>query len=65
MLEFAASNKYKNFELYVHHTDSIREWAYDRKGHIGVLNKGLDEGKAKNWSFVDMKNDWKVIFPKK
>lgn len=65
MLEFAASNKYKNFELYVHHTDSIREWAYDRKGHIGVLNKGLDEGKAKKWSFVDMKNDWKVIFPEK
>lgn len=65
MLEFAASNKYKNFELYVHHTDSVREWAYDRQGHIGVLNKGLDEGKAKNWSFVDMKNDWKVIFPEK
>lgn len=65
MLEFSASNKYKNFQLYVHHTDSVREWAYDRKGHIGVLNKGLDEGKAKNWSFVDMKNDWKVIFPEK
>jgi len=65
MLEFSASNKYKNFQLYVHHTDSIREWAYDRKGHIGVLDKGLDEGKAKNWSFADMKNDWKVIFPEK
>ncbi|WP_433834179.1 HAD family hydrolase [Flavobacterium anhuiense] len=63
MLEWAASNKYKNFELYVHHTDSVREWAYDRKSHIGTLDKGLDEGKAKNWSFVDMKNDWKVIFP--
>lgn len=63
MLQWAASNKYKNFELYVHHTDSIREWAYDRKSPVGTLNKGLDEGKAKKWAFVDMKNDWKVIFP--
>lgn len=63
MLEWTASNKYKNFELYVHHTDSVREWAYDRKSSIGTLNKGLDEGKAKNWAFVDMKSDWKVIFP--
>ncbi|GAA3741488.1 HAD family hydrolase [Flavobacterium ginsengisoli] len=63
MLQWAASNKYKNFELYVHHTDSIREWAYDRKSPVGTLNKGLDEGKAKNWAFADMKNDWKVIFP--
>lgn len=63
MLQWTASNRYKNFELYVHHTDSIREWAYDRKSHIGTLNKGLDEGKAKKWSFADMKNDWKVVFP--
>ncbi|WP_149207850.1 HAD family hydrolase [Flavobacterium sp.] len=63
MLQWAASNKYKNFELYVHHTDSIREWAYDRKSPVGTLNKGLDEGKAKNWAFADMKMDWKVIFP--
>ncbi|MEL1253623.1 HAD family hydrolase [Flavobacterium sp. DGU38] len=63
MLQWAASNKYKNFELYVHHTDSVREWAYDRKSPVGTLNKGLDEGKAKNWAFADMKNDWKVIFP--
>ncbi|KAF2326698.1 haloacid dehalogenase-like hydrolase [Flavobacterium sp. GN10] len=63
MLQWAASNKYKNFELYVHHTDSIREWAYDRKSPVGTLDKGLDEGKAKNWAFADMKKDWKVIFP--
>lgn len=65
MLQWTASNKYKNFELYVHHTDSIREWAYDRKSPIGTLDKGLDEGKAKKWAFADMKTDWKVIFPEK
>lgn len=63
MLEWTASNKYKNFELYIHHTDSIREWAYDRKSPIGTLNKGLDEGKAKNWAFADIKKDWKIVFP--
>lgn len=63
MLQWTASNKLKNFELYVHHTDSIREWAYDRKSHIGTLDKGLDEAMAKKWAIADMKNDWKVIFP--
>lgn len=63
MLQWTASNKLKNFELYVHHTDSTREWAYDRKSHIGTLDKGLDEAIAKKWAVADMKNDWKVIYP--
>ncbi|WP_243749197.1 HAD family hydrolase [Mucilaginibacter agri] len=63
MLQWTASNKLKNFELYVHHTDSVREWAYDRKSHIGTLDKGLDEAIAKKWAIADMKNDWKVIYP--
>ena len=62
MLQYTASNKYKNFELYVHHTDSIREWAYDRKSSIGTLNKGLDEADEKGWTVVDMKNDWKTVY---
>lgn len=63
MLQYAASNKLKNFELYIHHTDSIREWSYDRKSHIGTFDKGWDEANAKGWTVVDMKNDWKVIYP--
>lgn len=65
MLQWTASNAYKNYELYVHHTDSVREWAYDRKSPIGALDKGLDEGKAENWNFVDMHTDWKVIYPER
>jgi hypothetical protein len=49
--------------LYVHHTDAEREWAYDRKSAIGKLDKGLDEAKAKGWTVVDMKADWKKIYP--
>ena len=50
------------FCLYVHHTDAKREWAYDRESHIGRLDKGLVEAKAKGWTVVDMKRDWKRIF---
>jgi hypothetical protein len=27
------------------------------------LDKGLDEAKTKGWIVVDMKKDWKVIYP--
>ena len=63
MLQWTASNKLKSFMLYVHHTDSVREWAYDRKSHIGRLDKGLDEALEKGWTITDMKKDWKVIYP--
>ena len=63
MLQWTASGEGKRFMLYVHHTDSIREWAYDRESHIGRLDKGLDEAKEKGWAVIDMKNDWKVIYP--
>jgi hypothetical protein len=29
---------------------------------VGKLDKALDEAKAKNWTVVSMKNDWKKIF---
>jgi len=47
----------------VHHTDSAREWSYDRQSHIGKLDKALDEATAKQWVVVDVKRDWKVIYP--
>ncbi len=63
MLQWATSGKEKRFALYVHHTDEIREWAYDRKSHVGRLDKGLEEAKKNGWTVVDMKKDWKVIYP--
>ena len=48
----------------VHHTDAIREFAYDRDQVIsGRLDKGLDEADECGWVLVDMKLDWKVVFP--
>lgn len=44
-----------------HFTD--REWAYDRDSHIGRLDKGLVEAEARGWTVVDMKKDWKTVYP--
>lgn len=63
MLQYTASGKGARFMGLVHHTDGEREWAYDRAAHIGKLDKALDEATAKGWTVVDMKTDWKTIFP--
>jgi len=63
MLQWTASNTHKNFMLYLHHTDVVREWAYDRDSHIGKLDKGLDQANKDGWTVIDMEKDWKVIFP--
>ena len=62
MLQWTAAGGGARFCLYVHHTDDKREWAYDRTSSIGKLDKGLDEAKARGWTVVDMKQDWKRIF---
>jgi hypothetical protein len=49
--------------LLIHHNDAIREWAYDRNSSVGKLDKAFDEAKAMGWTVVDMKNDWRRIFP--
>ena len=64
MLQWTAAGRGPRFCLYVHHTDAQREWAYDRASHIGKLDQGLDEAKARGWTVVSMKDDWKSIFPR-
>ncbi|WP_456865828.1 HAD family hydrolase [Galbibacter sp. BG1] len=63
MLRWTDANKHKTFKLYVHHTDANREWAYDRKSHIGTFDKALDEATEKGWTIASMKDDWKVVYP--
>ncbi len=65
MLQYTAAGDGPSLMLYLHHTDAEREWAYDRNSSIGKLDKGLDEAQEKGWTIVDMKQDWKVIFPSK
>jgi len=51
------------FGLIVHHTDAEREYAYDRQSHFGKLDVALDAAAVNRWTVVDMKKDWKRIFP--
>jgi haloacid dehalogenase-like hydrolase len=63
MLQWTAAGPGARFALLVHHNDAIREFAYDRTPSIGQLDKALDEANAKGWTVVDMKSDWRRIFP--
>jgi hypothetical protein len=63
MLQWTAAGGGPRFMGVVHHTDAEREFAYDRKSSIGRLDKALDEANAKGWTVVDMKKDWKRVFP--
>lgn len=63
MMQYTDSREGPSFMLYLHHTDAEREWAYDRESHIGRLDKGLEEAAEKGWTVIDMKKDWKVVYP--
>lgn len=63
MLQWTTSGDGLRFGLLIHHTDTDRETAYDRQSSIGRLDKALDEAEEKGWTVVDMKTDWKQVFP--
>ena len=62
MLEYTTAGDGLRLGMLIHHTDAAREWAYDRDGHIGVLNRGVDEAAARGWLLVDMARDWDRIY---
>jgi phosphoglycolate phosphatase-like HAD superfamily hydrolase len=63
MLQWTAAGDGKRLMVLIHHTDAAREWAYDRKSHIGKLDSALDDARQQGWSIVDMQKDWKAIYP--
>ena len=63
MIQWTTSGQGARFGLYVHHTDAEREFAYDRNSSVGRLDTGLTEAAERGWTVVDMKRDWKVIYP--
>ena len=62
MLQWTSAGTGPRFAAIVHHTDAIREAAYDRKSPVGKLDKALDLAPAASWVVIDMKNDWKRVF---
>lgn len=63
MLQWATISGGVRFGAIVHHTDAEREYAYHRQSHFGRLDVALGAAAVKKWTVIDMKKDWKVIFP--
>jgi phosphoglycolate phosphatase-like HAD superfamily hydrolase len=63
MIEYTTAGEGRRLGLFVHHTDAEGEFAYDRKSHVGTLDKALDQATSRGWIIVDMKQDWKTVFP--
>lgn len=65
MLEYTTiDNPRPSFGLIIHHTDADREYAYDEKPIAsGQLITGLEAANEHGWTVVDMKSDWKTVFP--
>jgi hypothetical protein len=64
MLQWTTAGQGPRFALIVHHTDDVREVAYDQASSIGRLDKALEQAKQSGWTVVDMKSDWATVFPK-
>lgn len=64
MLEWTASSPHRTLELFVHHTDADREYAYDGDP---VLGSGIEHIRAAaaehHWTVIDMAADWSTIYP--
>jgi len=63
MLQWTTAGAGARFALLVHHTDDEREWAYDAPSPVGQLERALDEARKSGWTVVDMKSEWKRIYP--
>jgi phosphoglycolate phosphatase-like HAD superfamily hydrolase len=68
MLEWTGAGEGTRLKMLVHHDDAQREYAYGpAEGlpatRVGTFDQSLmDEAKAKGWTVISMKNDWKRIF---
>ena len=65
MLQWTTLGPKPGFGMLIHHTDAEREYAYDRNTDFGRLDTALDAAAVNQWTVVDMKADWKQIFPEK
>jgi len=63
MLQWTTIAEGPRLGMIVHHTDAVREYAYDRNSAVGQLNVAWDQAKERGWHLIDMKGDWKVVFP--
>ena len=64
MLEWTAASQHRTLELFVHHTDGDREYAYERDPILGSGTEHIHAAAIKhNWTVIDMAADWSAIHP--
>jgi hypothetical protein len=64
MLQWTAASPYRTLQLAIHHTDEVREFAYDSDPLLGSGTQQLLAAASEhNWTVVDMAADWSSIFP--
>lgn len=65
MLEYTTiANPRPSLGVIIHHTDAEREYAYDSQPKSsGKLVEALQDAPQRGWVVVDMKSDWKHVFP--
>ncbi|MEJ2005336.1 MAG: HAD family hydrolase [Cyclobacteriaceae bacterium] len=63
MLQYTTLAPGRRMGVLIHHTDSVREYAYDRGSPIGGLERGLDNAEKNGWVIVDMATDWEEVYP--
>ena len=62
MLQWTAAGDGPSLQVFIHHTDGDREWAYDRESAVGRFDEGLDEARDRGWLVVDMASDWATVY---
>ena len=68
MLEWTGAGDGVRLKMLVSHDDPAREYAYGPAGglpdtKVGTFSQSMmDEAKARGWTVVSMKNDWRRIF---
>ncbi|TWT40749.1 HAD family hydrolase [Botrimarina hoheduenensis] len=63
MLEWTTAGSGPRLGVLIHHTDNEREQAYDRDSLVGRLDRALREAPVQGWAVIDMKRDWRQIYP--
>ena len=63
MLQWTTDAAGPGFGMLVHHTDGQREYAFDRQSPVGRLEKALAVASEAGWTVVDMRTDWRRVFP--
>ncbi|KAB1069810.1 hypothetical protein F6U93_03085 [Tamlana haliotis] len=63
MMQYAEASEKPFMNVLVTHKDKEREYVYASDQTDTSLKALTETSQKKNWVNIDMKNDWKVVYP--